>query len=83
MGLIYLWSRAHIFQFETIPSRVPQINAQRGDGVNKTGHKIVLNRELSIKLIQKNSLPSMAHDKQKFHSAPKQRRPISTEVMSN
>jgi len=40
------------------------------------------------KLIQKNSLPSTAHesqfsDKQKFHRAPKQRRPFSTEVRSN
>ena len=37
---------------------------------------IALNRELSTKLIQKNSLPSTAHesqfsDKQKFHSEPK------------
>jgi hypothetical protein len=36
--------------------------------------KITLNRELSTKLTQKNSLPSTAHesqfsDKQKFHSA--------------
>jgi len=50
--------------------------------------KITLNRELSTKLIQKNSLSSMAHesqfnDQQKFHSAPKQRRPVSTEVLSN
>jgi len=50
--------------------------------------KITLNRELSTKLIQKNSLSSTAHesqfsDKQKFHSAPKQRRPLSTEVLSN
>jgi len=50
--------------------------------------KITLNRELSIKLIQKNSLTSTAHesqfsDKQKFRSAPKQRRPVSTEVLSN
>ena len=49
---------------------------------------ITLNRELSTKLIQKNSLPSTAHesqfrDKQKFHSSPKQRRPVSTEVPSN
>ena len=47
--------------------------------------KITLNRELSTKLIQKNSLPSTAHesqfsDKQKFHSTPKQ---VSTEVLSN
>jgi len=50
--------------------------------------KITLNRELSTKLIQKNSLPSSAYesqfsDKQKFHSAPKQRRPFRTEVLSN
>jgi len=50
--------------------------------------KIALNRELSTTLIQKNSLPSMAHesqfsDKQKFHSAPKQRCALSTEVLSN
>jgi len=67
--------------------------------VNKTGHKnstnkpkqvfkITLNRELSTKLIQKNSLPSTAHEsqfsnKQKYHSAPKQRCPVSTEVLSN
>jgi len=67
--------------------------------VNKTGHKILpnkpkqvfkitLNRELNTKLIQKNSLPSVAHesqfsDKQKLHSAPKQRRPLSTKVLSN
>jgi len=49
---------------------------------------ITLNRELCTKLIQKNSLPSATHesqfsDKQKFHSAPKQRRPVSTEVLSN
>jgi len=49
--------------------------------------KIALNRELYTKLILKNSLPSTAHesqfsDKQKFHSAPKQRRPISTEVLA-
>jgi len=50
--------------------------------------KITFNREMSTKLIQKNSLPSMAHgsqfsDKQKFHSTPKQRCPLSTEVLSN
>jgi len=50
--------------------------------------KITLNRELSTKLIQKNSVSSTAHeshfsDKLKFHSAPKQRRPVSTEVLSN
>jgi hypothetical protein len=51
--------------------------------------KITLNRELCTKLIQKkNSLPSAAHesqfsDKQKFHSAPEQRLPVSTEVLSN
>jgi hypothetical protein len=50
--------------------------------------KITLNRELSNKLIQENSLPSTAYgskfsDKQKFHSSPKQRRPFSTEVLSN
>jgi len=50
--------------------------------------KIILNRELSTKLNQKNSLPSTAYEtwfseKQKFHSAPKQRRPVSTEVLSN
>jgi len=50
--------------------------------------KIALNRELCTKLIQKNSLPSTAHetqfsDEQKFHSAPKQRRLLSTEVLSN
>jgi hypothetical protein len=67
--------------------------------VNKTeGHKnptnepkqvfkITFNRELCTKLIQKNSLPSTAHesqfsDKQKSHNAPKQRRPVSTEVLS-
>jgi len=38
--------------------------------------KITLNRELSTKLIQKNSVTSTAHDsqfgdKQKFHSTPK------------
>ena len=43
---------------------------------------------MSTKLIEKNSLPTMAHelpfsDKQKFHSTPKQRRPVSTEVLSN
>jgi len=37
--------------------------------------KITFNRELNTKLIQKNSLPSTAHesqfsDKQKVHSAP-------------
>jgi len=52
------------------------------------GFKITLNRELSIKLIQKNHLPLTAHesqvsDKQKFHIAPKQRHPLSTEVLSN
>ena len=51
--------------------------------VNKTegpkqGFKVTLNRELSTKHIQKNSLPSTAYeslfrDKQKFHSPPKQR----------
>jgi len=50
--------------------------------------KITFNRKLSSKLIKKNSLPSTAHesqfsDKQKFHIAPKQRRPVSTEVLSN
>jgi len=50
--------------------------------------KITLNRELSTKPIQKNSFPSTAHesqfsDKQKFHSAPKQRSPVSTKVLSN
>jgi len=50
--------------------------------------KITLNTELNTKLIQKNSLTSTAHesqfsDKQKFHSAPKQRHPFSTEVLSN
>ena len=78
-------------------SNLPIIGANRCSRkmVNKTeGHKIVpmkqiaLNRELSTKLIQKNSLPSMAHesqfsDKQKCHSAPKQRRPVSTEVLSS
>jgi hypothetical protein len=54
----------------------------------KLGNKITLNREQSTKLIQKNSLPSTAHesqfsDKQKFHRASKQRRPVSTEVLSN
>jgi len=49
---------------------------------------ITLNREMSTKLIQKNSLPSTAHesqfrDKQKFHNAPKRRRSVSTEVPSN
>jgi len=48
----------------------------------------MLNRELSTKLIHKNGLPVTAHesqfsDKQKFHSAAKQRRPVSTEVLSN
>jgi hypothetical protein len=47
--------------------------------------KITLNRELSTKLIPKNSLASTAHesqfsDKQKFHSTPKQRRPFSTKT---
>jgi len=66
--------------------------------VNKTeGHKILLMNQskclrlhltLSTKLIQENSLPSAAHesqfsDKQEFHSAPKQRCPLSTEVVSN
>jgi len=50
--------------------------------------KITLNRELNIKLIQKNSLPLTAYksqfsDKQKLHIAPKQRLPLSTEVLSN
>jgi len=50
--------------------------------------KITLNRELSTKLIQKNRLPLTAHElqfsnKQNFHSAPKQRRSVSTEVLSN
>jgi len=49
------------------------------------GFKITLNRELSTKLIQKTSLPTTAHEsqcrnKQKFHSAPKERHPASTEV---
>ena len=44
--------------------------------------------EVCTKLIQKNGLPSMAHesqfsDKQKFHSAPKQRCPVSTKVLSS
>jgi hypothetical protein len=47
-----------------------------------------LTENWALTLIQKNSLPSTAHgsqssDKQKFHSAPKQRRPVSTEVLSN
>jgi hypothetical protein len=47
-----------------------------------------LNRELSTKLIWKNSLNSTAHksqvsDKRKLHSVPKQRHPLSTEVLSN
>jgi hypothetical protein len=60
--------------------------------VNKTegpkqGFKVTLNRELSPKQIQKNSLPSTAYeslsrDKEKFHSTPKQRRTVSTEVLS-
>jgi hypothetical protein len=50
--------------------------------------KITVNGELSTKLFKKNSLPSTAHesqfsDKQKFHSAPKQGRPVITEVLSN
>ena len=50
--------------------------------------KITLKRELNTKLIQKNSLPSTVHesqfsDKQTFHTAPKQRCPLSTEVLSN
>ena len=50
--------------------------------------RLRVNRELCTKLIQKKCLPSTAHesqfsDKQKFHSAPKQRRPISTEILSN
>jgi len=54
----------------------------------KLGFKFALNRELSAKLIQKKNLPSTAHesqftDMQKFHSAPKQKRPIITEVLSN
>ena len=52
------------------------------------GFKITFNREMSTKLIQKNSLPSSAQesqfrDKQKFHSAPKQRHPVSNEGLSN
>jgi hypothetical protein len=54
----------------------------------KQGFKTTLNGELSNKLIQKNSLPLTAHvsqfsDKQKFHIAPKQRHPLSTEVLGN
>jgi hypothetical protein len=50
--------------------------------------KITLNRELSTKVTQQNSLPSTAREsqfsnKQKLHSAPKQRHPLSTEVLSN
>jgi len=50
--------------------------------------KITLNRVLSTKLNQKNSLPSTVHesqfsDKQKFHNAPKHRHPVRTEVLSN
>jgi len=49
---------------------------------------ITRNRELRTKLIQKNRLPLTAHesqfsDKQEFHIAPKQRHPLSTEVLSN
>jgi len=50
--------------------------------------QITLNRELSTKLTQKTSLPSTAHesvfrDKQKSHSAPKQRHPVSVTVLNN
>jgi len=43
--------------------------------IKQQGLKVTLNRELNNKLIQKNSLPSTAHesqfrDKQKFHSEP-------------
>ena len=52
------------------------------------GFKIALNRKLITKLIKKNSLPSTAHesqfsDKQKFHSAPEQRRTFNIEDLSN
>jgi hypothetical protein len=47
-----------------------------------------LNREVSTKLIQKNSFTSTAHEpqfseKQKFHGAPKQRHSASGEISSN
>jgi hypothetical protein len=50
--------------------------------------KITLNGELSTKLTQQNSLPPMVHElqfsnKQKLHSAQKQRHPLSTKVLSN
>jgi len=50
--------------------------------------KITLNRELSTNLIQKNSLrltgrKSQFNDMQKFHISPKQKHPISTEVLNN
>jgi hypothetical protein len=60
--------------------------------VNKTKGpkfvKITLDTELSTKIIKKNSLALTAHesqfsDKQKFHIAPKQRHPLSTEVLGN
>ena len=79
-------------------SNFPIIGANRclRKWVNKIGPKILpmkflmlhLTENWALTLIQKNSLPSTAHgsqssDKQKFHSAPKQRRPVSTEVLSN
>ena len=68
--------------------RVNKTEGQNCTYETKLGFKIALNRGLSTKLILKNNLPSTAHesqfnDKQKFHSAPKQRRPVSTEVLSN
>jgi len=56
--------------------------------IKKQGFKIALNRELNNKLIQKNGLPSTAHesqfrDKQKFYSIPKQRHPVNTEILGN
>jgi hypothetical protein len=54
----------------------------------KLGFKITLKRELNNKVILKNSLPSTAHesqfrDKQKFYRLPKQRHPLSTEILGN
>ena len=68
--------------------RVNKTEGQNCTYETRLGFKIGLNRELSTKLIQKNSLPSTAResqcsDKQKFHSAEKQRCPLSIEVLGN
>ena len=52
------------------------------------GFKVTFNRELSTKQIQKINLPSTVYeslfrDKQKFHSTPKQRRTVNTQVLSD